>query len=245
VDAVVVRAKGAEGRGLVAEGREVVAEGREVVPSDVRGFVGDVTDGWVAADGLLVVEEPRVARRSDKVEGVLEWVAGREAVVAPAAPVLGLDKVDMRFESPFMVFLLSSPDAMPPLPSVSDAALLEAIVVVVVRRAADGPAVGRAGGLARLLPVVARVVELAGPALCADEGVPVVADDRAVELAANRFGGTEVAGVAFLAGGACLTAGALSAAGLFGVSVCSTAASEESAAGGAGAASGSAMSNSG
>ena len=57
VDAVVVRA---------------VADGREVVPSDIRGLGGDLTDGWVAAVGLLVAEEPRVARRSDEVESVLE-----------------------------------------------------------------------------------------------------------------------------------------------------------------------------
>jgi hypothetical protein len=201
-----------------------------------------VTVGWVVVDGLLVVEEPRVARRSDEVESVLEWIVGREAVVAPVVPALEPDRVDMRFESPFMAFLDSSPDATPPRPSVSGAVLLEAVVV---RLAVEIPAAGRAGGLARPLPVVTRVVELAGPALCADEAVPAIADDRVAVPAANRFGAAEVAGAAFLAGGACLTAGGVSVGGLFGVSVCSTAASEASAAVGAGAVSGSAMSVSG
>lgn len=227
MDAVVVRA---------------VTEGREVVPSDVRGLGGDVTGGWVAADGLLVVEEPRVARRSDDVESVLEWAAGREAVLTPVVLVLELGRVDIRFDSPFMAFLVSSPDARPPRPSVSVAAPLE---VMVVRRAVEILALGRVGGLARLLPDVARAVELAGPALCADEAVLAVMDDREAVLAANRFGAAEVAGVTFLVGRACLTAGGASASGLFGVSVCSIATSEESAAVGAGAASGSAMSISG
>lgn len=155
-------------------------------------------------------------------------------MVAPVVPVLEPDNVDVRFVSPFMAFLASL------RASLSDAALLETVVAC---RAVEVPAEGRAGGLARLLPAVARVVELAGAVLCADEAVPAIAGNRAVVPAAGRLGAADVAGAAFFARGtfvAFLAAGV--GAGLFGVSTCSTAASEESAAVGTGVASGSAMS---
>lgn len=93
------------------------------------------------------------------------------------------------------------------------------------------PAVGLAGGLVKLLPVVPRAVELAEAVFCADEAVPAIADDRDEVAAVGRLGAAEVAGVAFFVGATFsgfFAADALAVSGFFGVSTFSTGASRAS-----------------
>lgn len=189
---------------------------------DERGLVGLITEGLAGKDAREGVEDARVERRSDEVEAVFAWAVVRELV--PLVPEAVPESVDMRFESPFIAFLASSPDVRLALPSWSDVA---PFAVVAGRLAVVVPAVGLAGGLVKLLPMVGRVVELD---FCADEAVPTIADERADVAAVGRLGAAEVAGVAFLAGGMFSAffdaeAAAVAASGFFGVSTFSGGAS--------------------
>lgn len=87
-----------------AEVRAEVVDGREAEDIDVRDLMGLVTAGKDARDA---VEDASVERRSDEVEAVFACAAGRD--------VGAVLEVDMRFDRPFIAFLLSSPDVRLPL----------------------------------------------------------------------------------------------------------------------------------
>lgn len=181
---------------LIRELGVVVDEGLVPWPIDCLNFVG--LDG--AARLLVVLLIPGAGLRTEELKllpGVIVERLSLLDVVPLLAVVLvgcadGVGPADMRFETPLAPTVASSPDV--------NVSISEDRRDVAVGRRVDEVAGGRVGGLFKLLPGAARVVDVGllgvldvvGPVarLVVDEVVPGRLGAPAAEPVRGRLGGT-------------------------------------------------------